>query len=427
MTAQPTALVEPVEAPAPRGPAGRRRPVAMLVHSYYEEDPRVRRQAETLVQAGRPVDVFSLRRPGDPRRGMLEGVSITRLDVQRHQGSPIATYLAEYTAFLARATFALAGAHRRRRYALVQVAPPPDFLVFAALPVHLHGIPVILDLHEATPEFFRSRWPGAASPLAVAGLTAVERLSIAASTRAISVTEARHERLLALGIPAGALAVVHNGPVLARFDPDAHPRRPFMVDGELRLAYAGALTPLYGLEDVVAAMGLLRGARPDLRVVLDLYGRGDTEETLRSRAAGLGIADRVRFHGRIPLDAVAGALAGADIVLSPIRRNRYSEMSLSTKVFEGAIMEKPVVAADLPSARAEFDADMLWWYAPDDPADLARAALRVVDDGPARAAAVERARDRARVLSWDAEAPRYVALVEGLVRDRVSSPAEARG
>ncbi len=427
MTGQPTALVEPAEAPATRGPAGRRRPVAMLVHSYYEEDPRVRRQAETLVRAGRPVDVFSLRRPGDPRRGTLEGVSITRLDVQRHQGSPIATYLAEYTAFLARAAFALAGAHRRRRYALVQVATPPDFLVFAALPLRLLGVPVILDLHEATPEFFRSRWPGAASPLAIAGLTAVERLSIAASTRAISVTEARHERLLALGIPAGALAVVHNGPVLARFDPDAQPRRPFMVDGELRLAYAGALTPLYGLEDAVAAMGLLRDAGPDLRVVLDLYGRGDAEETLRAKAAGLGIADRVRFHGRIPLDAVAGALAGADIVLSPIRRNRYSEMSLSTKVFEGAIMEKPVVAADLPSARAEFDADMLWWYAPDDPADLARAALRVVDEGPARAATVERARDRARVLSWDAEAPRYVALVEGLARDRVSSPAEARG
>ena len=132
----------------------------MLVHSYYEEDPRVRRQAETLVAAGRPVDVFSLRRPGDPPQGTLEGVRITRLDVQRHQGSPIATYLAEYSAFLVRAAFALARAHRRRRYALVQVHTPPDFLAFAALPLRLAGVPLLLDLHEATPEFFRSRWPG---------------------------------------------------------------------------------------------------------------------------------------------------------------------------------------------------------------------------------------------------------------------------
>ncbi len=393
----------------------------MLVHSYYEEDPRVRRQAETLVAAGRPVDVFSLRRAGDPPAGTLAGVRIRRLDVQRHQGSPIATYLAEYTAFLARAALALAHAHRRRRYALVQVATPPDFLVFAALPLRLLGVPVILDLHEATPEFFRSRWPGAARPVVIAGLAAVERLSIAAATRALSVTEARHERLLALGIPADRLAVVHNGPVLARFDPDAHPRRPFMADGTLRLAYAGALTPLYGLEDAVEALAILARERPGLAVTLDLFGRGDREIELRDRAARLGVAGGVRFHGRLPLDAVAAALAGADVALSPIRRNRYAEMSLSTKVFEGAVMERPVVAADLPSARAEFEADMLAWYEPDDPADLARAILRIVDEPAWRATAVARARERARELSWDAEAPRYVALVEGLARDRVSS------
>jgi glycosyltransferase involved in cell wall biosynthesis len=393
----------------------------MVVHSYYEEDPRVRRQAETLVAAGRPVDVFSLRRPGDPPRGTLAGVAVRRLDVQRHQGSPLATYLAEYTEFLVRAAFALARGHRRRRYALVQVATPPDFLVFAALPLRLLGLPVILDLHEATPELFRSRWPGLAGDFVIAGLTAVERLSIAVSTRALSVTEARHERLLALGVPAARLAVVHNGPVLARFDPRHHARRAFMADGTLRLVYAGAITPLYGLEDVVQALAILGRDRPGLPVVLDVYGRGDRAEQLAELAARLGVADRVRLHGRIPLDAVPAALAASDIVLSPIRRNSYAEMSLSTKVFEGAIMEKPVVAADLPAARAEFGADMLSWYAPDDPTDLARAIGKVLDDAAWRADAVVRAQLRARQLSWDAEAPRYVALVESLARDRVSS------
>jgi glycosyltransferase involved in cell wall biosynthesis len=373
------------------------------------------------VRAGRPVDVFSLRRPGDPPAGTLDGVRITRLDVQRHQGSPIATYLAEYTAFLLRAAFAVAGAHRRRHYALVQVHTPPDFLVFAALPLRLAGVPVLLDLHEATPEFFRSRWPDASNPLTIGGLTLVERLSTIAANRVLSVNQARHERLVALGIPERKLAVVRNGPVLARFDLAAHPRRPFMADGVLRLAYAGALTPLYGLIDVVDALGVLARERPDLRIVFDLYGRGDVEEDLRRRAAELGLSERLTFHGRVALDAVAGYLAQADVVVSPIRRNRFAEISLSTKVFEGAIMEKPVVAADLAAARAEFDADMLAWYEPDDPADLAAAITRVVDDPEWRATAVRRAAVRARELAWDGEAPRYLALVEGLARDRVSS------
>jgi len=393
----------------------------MLVHSYYEEDPRVRRQAETLVAAGRPVDVFSLRRAGDAPEGTLEGVRITRIDVQRHQGSPIATYLAEYTAFLVRAALALARAHRQRRYALVQVHTPPDFLAFAALPLRLVGIPLLLDLHEATPEFFRSRWPRASNPLTLGALTAAERLSTAIADRVLSVNQARHERLLALGIPARKLEVVRNGPVLARFDPGDYPRRAFMADGTLRLAYAGALTPLYGLVDVVDAVAILAAQRRDLAVELHLYGRGDSEDELRRRATERGIADRVVLHGRIPLDKVAASLAGCDIALSPIRRNRFSEISLSTKVFEGAMMEKPVVAADLPAARAEFDADMLAWYAPDDAADLARAILRVVDDPAWRDAVAGRAAARARELAWDGEAPRYLAFVEELARDRVSS------
>lgn len=399
----------------------RRRPVAMLVHSYYEEDPRVRRQAETLVAVGRPVDVFSLRGPGDPSAGTLAGVRVTRLDVQRHQGSPIATYLAEYAAFLVRAGFALARAHRSRRYALVQVHTPPDFLAFAALPLRLAGVPLLLDLHEATPEFFRSRWPGLSNPLTIGALTVIERLSAAIADRVLSVNQARHERLLALGIPARKLRVVRNGPVLARFDPDAHPRRAFMADGTLRLAYAGALTPLYGLEDAVDAVAILAERRPDLAAELHLYGRGDAEDLLLRRAAERAVGDRVVVHGRIPLDAVAAALAGCDIALSPIRRNRFSEMSISTKVFEGAIMEKPVIAADLPAARAEFEADMLAWYTPDHPDDLARAILRVVDDPAWRAAVSRRAASRARDLAWDGEAPRYVAIVEELARDRVSS------
>ena len=47
---------------APPARAGAR-PVCMITHSYYEEDPRVRREAEAVAASGRPVDVLALRRP----------------------------------------------------------------------------------------------------------------------------------------------------------------------------------------------------------------------------------------------------------------------------------------------------------------------------------------------------------------------------
>ena len=78
----------------------RGRPALMIVHAYYEEDPRVRRQAETLTEAGRPVHVIGLRRQDDPVDSELAGVRIRHLDVQRHQGAGLGTYLGEYLAFV---------------------------------------------------------------------------------------------------------------------------------------------------------------------------------------------------------------------------------------------------------------------------------------------------------------------------------------
>ena len=107
----------------------------MIVHSYYEEDPRVRREAESLVAAGRPVVVLGLRRPDGPADSEVAGVRVQHLDVQRHQGAGLGVYLREYASFLVRAMFAAVRLHRRERFALVQVHSLPDFLVFAALPL----------------------------------------------------------------------------------------------------------------------------------------------------------------------------------------------------------------------------------------------------------------------------------------------------
>ncbi len=349
------------------------------------------------------------------------GSRITRLDVQRHQGSPIATYLLEYADFTARSTFALARAHRRRRYGLVQVHTPPDFLVAAALPLRLLGVPVILDLHEAVPEFFRSRWPGLARNGAIlAAWPPSSAPSIAMVTVALSVNQARHDRLVRMGVPAGRLRVVTNGPVLARFDPTAHPAARFMEDGTLRLAYAGALTPLYGLDDVLTAMAPTR----DRRVPSSASSWTSTAGETSRNASWHGQPSSGWPIGSVsaaasPIDAVAGHLAAADIVLSPIRRTRFSEISLSTKAIEGAVMGKPVVAADMPTARHYFPGDDLAWYVPDDPAGMAAAILRLVDDAPARERGRgSRRRDRARPRLGPRGPRPTCRLVESFLRDR---------
>jgi len=393
----------------------------MLTHSYYEEDPRVRREAESLASRGRPVDVFALRRHGDGPNDLIDGVRLHRVDVQRHQGAGLGTYLAEYLAFFARAGWSVARAHRRRRYALLQVHTLPDFLVLAGLPLRLAGVPLLLDLHEAMPEFFRSRFPRAAGPLVHRLLLAQERLSIAAADAVITVNDALADRLVRLGVRREKITVLLNSPSLARFDPAAYPRRAFMADGRLRIVYAGALTPTYELDVAVEAVSLIAERRPELDVTLDLYGRGDSEAALRGLAAQLGIAGRIEFHGRIPIEDVPAALAAADVGLAPTRRDEFTDFSLSTKIFEYAAMAKPAVATRLPMVERMFPEGSVATYEPADASSMTAAILRLVDDPAEREARVVRSTERVVELSWEREADRYAELVERLARDGLSS------
>jgi glycosyltransferase involved in cell wall biosynthesis len=398
--------------------------ILIVTHSYYEEDPRLRRQGEALAAAGWQVDVLALRKPGSEAREKIEGVDVHRLNVQRHQGAGLGTYIAEYAAFFVRAGIATARLHARRRYEVAQVATLPDPLVFALAPLRLDGVPVVLDLHEAMPEFFRSRFPAASRGAVRAGLLAAERASIAFASHVLTVNDALRDRLEELGVPPGRVTVILNSPRADRFDPTAHPRRRFMEDGCLRLVYAGALTPLYQLDVVIDAVALLAHgvdgvgttASPaaPIDVTLDLYGRGDAEPLLRTLAEERGIADRIRFHGRIPVEEVPARVAEADAGVAPTRRDAFTDFSLSTKIFEYAAMGKPVIASRLPTVERYFGPDALRYFAPGDAGSLATAVRDLVADPPGREAAVAAAGERVRELSWEREAARYVGLLESL-------------
>jgi glycosyltransferase involved in cell wall biosynthesis len=388
----------------------------MVVHAYYDEDPRVRREAEALVAAGIEVDVFALRRDGDDALGTVDGVTVRRLGVQRHQGAGLGVYLREYLSFLVRSGWALTRAQRGRRYGLVQVHSLPDFLAFAALPLRLAGVPLLLDLHEAMPEFFRSRFPGARHPIVHGLVRLQERLSIGLASRVITVNDVMAERLVGLGVPAAKVGVVPNSPDLARFDPAGLPTRAFAADGVVRLVYAGALTPIYELDVALDALARIRRDRPSLAFHLDVYGRGDSEAALVGRAAAGDLEGCVTFHGRIPIEAVPAAVAAADIGLAPTRQDRFTDVSLSTKLFEYAAMDKPVVATGLPLVRRTFPPDTIWTYDPGDASGLATAILAIVDDPAGRAEAVRRTGAVVAGRSWAHHAKAYVRLVRSLAK-----------
>jgi glycosyltransferase involved in cell wall biosynthesis len=384
--------------------------VAIVVHATYPQDPRVRRQAEALVAAGHPVEVFALREPGQARQEEVGGVLVHRLPVSRRFYGMVG-HVAEYLAFLGVATLALARSHRRRRFGLVQVATVPDFLAAAAIPLKLRGVPLLLDLHEDMPTFYRDRFPGRLQEPMTALVSGVTRGSAALATELLTVHEPLRQLSLDRGIPPERITVVMNSADDRIFDPARHPRRGFMEDGELRLVHHSNLQRVYGLEFAIEAVSLLS----DLPVRLDVYGDGPYRAELEAAVGRFEVGDRVQLHGRVALEELPRLLAASDIGLVPTRPDPYAEFSLSTKLLEYAAMGVPIIATDLATFRAHFTEAAIRFVPGADPAALSAAIRADVASPDATVARGQEARRQAAAYGWPEQRRRYLEVVERLL------------
>ena len=304
------------------------RRVAIAVHAVYPGDPRVRRQSDALIEAGYEVDILCLRQPGEPAEESDGTRRIIRLPVNRRFVG-FAGHIAEYVAFTAILAWRLAREHRWRRYSLVQVATVPDFLAFAALPERLAGVPLLLDLHEDMPEFFRDRFRHPLLQPLLPLVSGTTRLAAALSDHLITVHEPLRELSIRRGVAPERISVVMNSADARLFDAEAHERRAFMADGILRLVHHSNFQRIYGLDVAIEGLARLRATVPWR---LDVYGDGPWREGIEAAIERTGTADRVTLHGRVHMDGLPRLLAEADIGLVPSLAEPYLAYSLSTKL-----------------------------------------------------------------------------------------------
>ena len=154
--------------------------------------------------------------------------------------------------------------------------------------------------------------------------------------------------------------VIHNAYVPDR---DEHEERSLAdepVGGAIRVLHLANLFPEKDLETVIDAMGLLRSSGMDYR--LDLAGGfldNRHKKALEARVAGLGIDDRVVFHGSIGRGLVRRLLREADIGLLSSRSE-----GMPNSVMEYMYRGLPVVATDIPGVRELVGDDNIRWLFP---------------------------------------------------------------
>jgi len=117
------------------------------------------------------------------------------------------------------------------------------------------------------------------------------------------------------GVPKERTQVVYNGIELDWFTV----RRGENPTRQLRLLYAGRLSPDKGVHTILDALELLHRAIPEADIRLSLYGGGtpEYETSLREQARGLGIEKWVEIKGQVPREQMPGVFARHDVLLFP--------------------------------------------------------------------------------------------------------------
>lgn len=241
------------------------------------------------------------------------------------------------------------------------------------------------------------------------------RLILWAASRAsgmVTVCQALKDEMIALDVDGGRVRVLRNGVDLGLFRPGDREasRRRLGVPGRLLLS-VGNLVPLKGHDLVIQAMPALSGA------TLFIVGDGPEEVALKALAQSCGVADRVRFLGRVAQPDLPALYGAADVLVLASSREGWANVLL-----EAMACGTPVVAASVggtPEVVVAPEAGRL--FPQRTPESIATAVAALLAAPPSRAAT----RAYAEKFSWDATTAGQIELFSSIIGiDRLERGAE---
>lgn len=387
----------------------------MVVHAYYPlAETRVQREAEALVAQGFEVDVISLRLRQEPNFEIVRGVNVYRMSVKTSRKSGIVHELWEYLHFLTLAALKLTRLHRQKQYRVIQVHNLPDFLVFCALIPKLGGTPIILDIHDVSPELFLDRTGYTLDSWLGRLVTWQEKISCRFANHVITVTEPWRQLLINRGVPQEKISVVMNIADAELFHPSVRRQaNKQQSENSFHLIYHGVQTYSHGLDLLLQAIAKVRPQIPKIRFTL--HGNGVFHKNLVNLAQELQLTDCVDFSTRfVPVSELPGLIVNADIGVVPYRNDIFSDGILPTKLMEYVSLGMPAIAARTSAVEAYFDETMVELFTPNDPDDLARSLVSLYANKQRINQLIEGTEKFRTRYDWAKLSGEYVTLVEQL-------------
>ena len=181
------------------------------------------------------------------------------------------------------------------------------------------------------------------------------------------------------------------------------------------IGFIGSFYPYEGLDDLIAALPMLRERHPEAKLLL--VGGGPDDDALRAQAAASPASDAIVFTGRVPHDDVAHYYALIDVLAFPRKRSRLTDLVTPLKPLEAMAQGRIVAASDVGGHRELIEHGETGVLFPaDDPAGTAHTLADMLDNRDAWPAM----RDRARAFiaaerDWQSNSRRYQSVYHRLL------------
>ena len=379
-------------------------------------DRRVWQEANALREAGHEVTIICPTGKGyEERYEEISGIAIHRYSLPVEAEGAIG-YAVEYSIALVKSFWLCWKVLFTRGFDVIQACNPPDLYFLIGAFFKLLGKKFAFDHHDINPELYEAKF--GRRDLFWKLMVWLERMTF----RTADVSIATNESYKRIAIERGGMDpdrvfVVRSGPSLERMK--VGPAHPELKRGRRHLVgYVGVMGRQEGIDLLLEAVRVIVKEMGRRDIHFGLVGGGTSLEYMKALAHSLGVSDYVTFTGRVPDAEMLAMLNTADICVNPDIANEMNDKSTMNKVMEYMALGKPIVQFDLAEGR--FSARDASLYArKNDPEDMARKIVRLLDD-PERRASMG-AYGRARVvneLEWRFEVPKLLAAYERLAVGR---------
>jgi len=221
-------------------------------------------------------------------------------------------------------------------------------------------------------------YPGLDSTL-LAKIKEQEIATLHLSDSIICPSNVTRDYIASLGLNRKLVTVIPNG-----VSPDDFPATPLPArDGrELVLLYIGTLADWQGLDIVIKALPKILEQQV-IRLLIVGRGRSRQRKMLAKQIRKLGLEEHVTIQPAVPHHEIPELIAQADICVAPLSLNdrNVTQGACPIKVLEYMAAGRPLLASNMPIVRelVREDVDGLL-FSPNDPDDLARQALTLLEN-----------------------------------------------